>query len=130
VKASVPPTSSVAIWRGDSPADPAQVLWVRSPQCEGNRHFFAAIKDLPPEQRSPTMAIDPVDPHTLKVTLTATSYVYGARLLCPHAATRYSDNFLDLCAGESRPIIVSNLVIPLMPEDVTLHYGISAGRAS
>jgi beta-mannosidase len=130
VEASVPATSSVAIWRGDPPADPARVLWFRSPQCEGNRHFFAAIKDLPLEPRAPTMAIEPVDPHTLKVTLTATSYVYGARLLGSHAATRYSNNFLDLCAGESRSIIVSNLVIPLMPEDVTLHYGISVGEAS
>ena len=124
----VPATSSLCIWR-DRPAPAAdRVLLVRSPQCAGNRHFFVAIKDLPLGVAAPQMAIEQMNPHVLEITLSASEYVYGARLLCPHAATRFSDNFIDLCAGESRSITVSNRDIPLAPRDVALRYGISEGK--
>jgi beta-mannosidase len=129
VQASVPATSSVVIWRGHPAAAPDHVLMVRSPQLEGNRHFFAAIKELPIGTAAPTMAVEQMDSHTLEVTLSASHYVYGARLLCSHAATRFSDNFVDLCAGESRSITVGNPVIVLTPGDVTLRHGISEGGA-
>ena len=130
LQVAVPATSSLSIWRGHPEAAADRVLLVRSPQCEGNRHFFAAIKDLPLEAAAPAMAIERVDPHTLRVTLSAAHYVYGARLLCPHAATRFSDNFLDLSAGESRSIVVSNSSHALAPQDVTLRYGMSEGENS
>jgi beta-mannosidase len=103
------------------------VLLVRSAQFEGNRHFFAAIKDRPFALMAPAIAIEQMDPNTLGVTLSATHYLYGARLLSSHAATQFSDNFIDLRAGEQRLIIVSNQVIALTPQDVTLRYGISEG---
>jgi hypothetical protein len=103
------------------------VLLVRSPQFDGNRHFFAPLKNLP-QGLAPAIAIEQLDPHTLRVTLTATNYVFGVRLLSAHAASEFSDNYIDLCAGESRSITVSNRVIALAPAHVTLGYGLSEGR--
>jgi len=130
VHAYVPATSSAPIWRSGCDSDPGCVLWFRSPQCGNNRHFFAPIKDLPLARQPPTLAIEPTDSHTLRVTLTATNYVYGARLLCSHPATRFSDNFLDLCMGESRSIMVSNPAIELTPRDLTMHHGLLAGSVA
>jgi beta-mannosidase len=127
VQVPVPATTSVRIWRGHPEAAVDHVLLVRSAQFEGNRHFFAAIKDLPFALMAPAIAIEQMDPNTLGVTLSATHYLYGARLLSSHAATQFSDNFIDLRAGEQRLIIVSNQVIALTPQDVTLRYGISEG---
>jgi len=127
LQVSVPATASLSIWQGHSAAAADRVLLVRSPQFEGNRHFFAVLKDMPFGPDAPAMDIEQVDAHTLRVTLTATNYIYGARLLTSHAATRFSDNFFDLFSGESRSISISNQVLALVPGDVTLLYGISEG---
>ena len=128
VHVTVSANASAVIWRGQPEAAADRVLVVRSPQFEGNRHFFAAFKDLPLGLAPPSMAIEQIDLHTLCATLTATHYVYGARLSSSHAASRFSDNFIDLCAGESRSIRVSNSLIALTPGDLTLRCGISEGR--
>jgi beta-mannosidase len=128
LQVSVAATASVRIWQGHPEAAADRVLLVRSPQFGGNRHFFAALKNVPFSPDAPTMDVQRIDAHTLSITLTATNYVYGARLLTSHAATRFSDNFFDLFTGESRSISVSHQVLALVPGDVTLRYGISEGR--
>jgi beta-mannosidase len=125
----VPAASSLQVWRGHPPAAADHVLLVRSPQCEGNRHFFVAIKDLPLGLTAPHIAIERIDTHVLGVTLSARHYVYGVRLLTSHPASIFSDNFFDLSAGEERSIVVSNQVTALAPGDLTLRYGLSKGGA-
>jgi beta-mannosidase len=124
IKETVPAATSMRIWR-DHPAGKAdRVLHVRSPQFDVNRHFFAALKDVPFEPRSLHMAIEQIDLHTLNVLFTALHYVCGATLVCPHAGTGFSDNFFDLCAGQSRSIIVKNPITELRPKDVTSRYAL------
>ena len=124
INVTVPATHCTRIWR-DHPAGKAdRILHVRSPQFAANRHFFAALKDVPFTSQALDVSIQQIDLHTLNVTLTAIHFVYGALLVCPHAKTGFSDNFVDLCAGESRSIIVSNPITELRPKDVTLRYAL------
>jgi beta-mannosidase len=124
INETVPAMSSRRIWRDRLAGKSDQVLHVRSAQFEGNRHFFAALKDIPFRPQALDMSIRQIDPHTLSVSLTALHYAYGALLLCPYAETGFSDNFVDLNAGESCSIIVSNPMIELRLNDVTLRHGL------
>lgn len=89
-----------------------------------NRHFFAAIKDLRRAPAAPEMVVTPVDAHELRVDLTAptAAYTLFVHLLVPHGATRFSDNYFDLAPGERRTITVTNRMVPLSPEQVTLSW--------
>jgi len=124
INVTVPATHSTRIWRDHPAGNADRILHVRSPQFEANRHFFAALKDVPFTSQALDVSIQQIDLHTLNVTLTAIHFVYGALLVCPHAKTGFSDNFVDLCAGESRSIIVSNPITELCPKDVTLRYAL------
>jgi len=85
-----------------------------------NRLFSGYVKDLDrPHDVKLEMSVSQIGPYDLDVTLTAPAYALFAHLLVPHGWTRFSDNYFDLLAGESRTIRVSNADVVLRPEDVT-----------
>jgi beta-mannosidase len=124
LKVTVPAASSERIWQDLPVGKPDRVLYLRSPQLEDNRYFFAALKDIPFPDKALAVSIQQVDPHTLSICMTALRYVYGAMLLATRAETGFSDNFIDLYAGESRLITVNNPTTELHPEDITVHHGL------
>ncbi len=87
-----------------------------------NRHFYVAIKDLALQPVRPEVAIRPVGEHEVEVQLTAPSYVYFFHLTHPSEFTRYSDNYFDLEAGETRVVQVWNEKEPLTPEAIGFGY--------
>ena len=87
-----------------------------------NRHFFVPIKELQRIPVKPEMIVAQVDEHNLRVELSAPAFAYFVHLLAPHEATRFSDNYLDLEAGEPCIISVFNPEVSLAPEDITLHW--------
>ncbi len=99
---------------------PDRVMTVRSDAFDGNRHFFAAIKDIPFADAVPMKRIEQRDRHTLGVTVTAPDYLYGVRLEAPHPDTRYSDNCFDMMAGETREIVVRNSRAGLSAADLSI----------
>jgi hypothetical protein len=48
------------------------------------------------------------------------AYAYFVHLTVPHAATRFSDNYVDLEPGERRFVTIANPAIALSPSDVGL----------
>jgi beta-mannosidase len=114
---------SVRVWSASADRlGPAadRVLTVRSGAFPANRHFFAAIKDLPCADSAPRMRVERRGAHTLQATITAADYLYGVRLEAPHPATHYSDNCFDLMAGETRAIVVRNAEVEMMPADLSV----------
>jgi beta-mannosidase len=91
-------------------------------QFPANRHFFMPIKDLVRTLTGPEMSVTQAGPHHLQVELAAPAdgYVFFAHLFVSQEATRSSDNFLDLEPGERRVIEVTNDLVALSPELVTL----------
>ncbi|HEX2863098.1 MAG TPA: glycoside hydrolase family 2 protein, partial [Deinococcales bacterium] len=104
---------------GDWPGSAGRYLSLRGAGLPANRHFWAPLKD---QQRTPGQvqaSIEPVDAHTLRVTLTAERYAYFTHLLVNDETARYSDNHLDLNPGETRVVTVTS-PRGLKPEDVTV----------
>jgi hypothetical protein len=116
---------SVAAWDAVR-LDPGagRFLAVHSPsgRFPPNRHFFTAIKDLHRPAAAPEMTVSQISQHELRVELRGAEagYALFVHLLVPHEATRYSDNYVDLAPHEARTIIVTNDLVPLTPEMVTL----------
>jgi len=115
----------IAAWTAErlGPAND-RYLAVRSPSdtFPSNRHFFAPIKELRRPKSDPTMTITSISPHELHVELAGApdAYALFVHLLVPHESTRFSDNYLDLAPGEVRVVTVTNPVVRLDPETVTL----------
>jgi beta-mannosidase len=117
--------SSQVVWRWEADqvaARPDRYLSVRSAgeAFPFNRHFFAPIKDLQRTPAQPEMSITQVSEHELRVNLRASAYAYFVHVIVRHEATRFSDNYFDLQPGASRSIVVTNPVISLSPDSVTV----------
>ncbi len=114
---------SVCVWsasavRLDVAVD--RVLTVRGEEFPENRHYFAAIKDIPFKDAVPQMRVTQIDAHTIRASVTSDEYLYGVRLEAAHPATHYSDNCFDLIAGETRVITVCNPDVGLSPSDLSV----------
>ncbi len=123
VEISANASQSVWRWSADmAPTQPNAYLSVRSENAlfPANRHFFAAIKDLQRVPAQPEITIMVQGDHELHVRVQATAYVYFLHVLIPDEHTRYSDNYFDLEAGESRVIVVTNQKVTLTREMVSL----------
>jgi beta-mannosidase len=126
IAVKAPPTYSGVVWRapGDKVApDPGHILTVRSvaDALLENRHFFAPIKDLTRDRNvQPSVKIEQRGAHELAVHIEAPSYLYFTHLLVPFEETRFSDNYFDLRACQSRTIRVTNAARELNADDVTV----------
>ncbi|MFC1960831.1 glycoside hydrolase family 2 protein [Chloroflexota bacterium] len=121
----VPANSSqcVASWEaGQIEAAPNRYASVRSAAdlFPWNRHFCAAIKDWEHESTAPAVRITQVSESELAVELTAEAYVYFVKLEVADENTAFSDNYFDLEPGETRTITVTNAVIALTPDMLTV----------
>jgi len=120
-------SESASIWRSNGPVEGGadQVLTVTSAsgQFPDNRHLFVAIKDLDRSSAAaPKVEIEQRSDHELAVHLTASSWTYYVHLLVDDEHTVFSDNYFDLVAGETRTITLTNPVVPLTPEVVTVRW--------
>jgi beta-mannosidase len=115
----------VASWSADEiPGDPDCYLTVRSAgdTFPANRHFFAAVKDLRRERPRVTIATERVSDERLRVRLRADVYAYFVALSARDERVRYSDNFIELEAGEERVIDVDHPDAAPRAEDLELRW--------
>ncbi len=123
VRFDIPANASAAVWRGHAAATAGSVLRVRS--AEGgflpNRHLLAPVKDLAlVSAAGPGMKVEQVAPHELRVRLSADAYLLFVHLFSEQAGARFSDNYFDLCPGESRVISVVDSTTVLSPDALTV----------
>jgi beta-mannosidase len=114
---------SIRVWSADAERlGPAaeRVLTARADAFPANRHFFAAIKDIPFADAAPKMRVERIDAHRLRAIVTGSAYHYGVRIEAPHPATHYSDNCFDLMQGEVRSIDITNAEAELAPNDLSV----------
>ncbi len=110
------------VWRGPRPREASHVLRVQSADggFDTNRLLAGPIIDLPLQAGArPAVSVIQTEPNSLEVTLEAATYLAFVHLVSDRADLRFSDNFLDLAAGERRTIRVS-APTSLSPEDVTV----------
>ena len=102
----VPANCAAPFWRGSPEGAPDRVLTVRSKQFPDNRHLFA-----PPMHLSgigePIVVGWETTTGGVILTINAPRYAYGVHLTADDPAARFSDNWFDLAAGESRTVVVS-----------------------
>jgi beta-mannosidase len=123
LRVRVPANASrpVARWPADRvEGAPDRYLAVRSrgDRFPKNRHFFAAIKELRRTPLEPDVVITSKGQHGLRVRLKAPVYAYFVYLDVPEEDTRFSDNYLELEAGEERTVTVTNNARALSAENV------------
>ncbi len=100
---------------------PDQVVTVRAHDgaFAPNRHWFAPIKDLRRgEIAAPRVTIEPRGDRALAVTVAAKTYLRFVHVLAPDGRTRFSDNHVDLAAGETVTLRASHPDVALRPEDI------------
>ena len=107
-----PANGSVLVWRGDAWDAVDRVLTVRSAEglFAANRHLLAPIARLLLDpDAAPVATFTQAAPGDLRVELSATAYLTFVRLTSERADLRFSDNYFDLCAGETRVVTVRAL---------------------
>ncbi|HEV2662124.1 MAG TPA: glycoside hydrolase family 2 protein, partial [Ktedonobacteraceae bacterium] len=123
---SVPAGSSLPVWRREAKqlggtADRYLAVRAQQQSFPANRHFFAAIKDRErPAPVEPAITITNNGASELLVHLRAPAYLFYVHLLVAGEGTRFSDNYFDLVAGESRAITVSHPTNVLSRESVRI----------
>ena len=101
----VPAHASRLVHRFEPEGAPDRFVTVRG-GFPGNRHFFAAVKDLEREPGRLEHQIEPGD-GGCRVQLRADTYAYFVHLDCPDEDVRFEDNYLELAPGEERVIAVT-----------------------
>ncbi|MBV9259088.1 MAG: glycoside hydrolase family 2 protein, partial [Ktedonobacteraceae bacterium] len=119
--------SNQVVWRSDArkiTPGPDSYLSVRSTTglCPANRHFFSPIKELQHTPAPPEVTVTQQSEHELQVHLRAVTYTFFLHLEVPDEHTRFSDNYFDLEAGESRVIIITNRSITLTPDMLSISW--------
>ncbi|MES5483315.1 hypothetical protein QMZ05_11215 [Bradyrhizobium sp. INPA03-11B] len=117
---------SAAIWRADPGklgAAPRRALTVRTANdvFPANRHFFAAIRDLPrPVSTAPKVRIEKTGMGELSVDLSASAYLFFVHMLVASPTAWFSDNYFDMMAGESRRITIGDPGHDLQLDDLVV----------
>lgn len=102
-----------------------RVLTVRAADdaVPANRHFFAAIKDLPMfGKHTPDYSVEENNDGSLTVEIAAHCYLFFVHLLVPFETAQFSDNYFDLAAGETRRVTVSVPGRSLRAADLTVSH--------
>ncbi len=113
VDVSVPANGSAVVWTcppETAEPRPDRYLAVRSPSASfpANRMFFASVKDLVRPVVGPIVEVTAIDEHELRVVAEATAYTFFFHVLIPDEEATFSDNYLDLAAGERVEITVTS----------------------
>lgn len=115
---------SESIWHGEAPQDQTDLaLRVQSKDdaFARNRYLLAPIMDLQLARGArPNAAITALSPHQLEVKLSADTWLLSVTIDTPDAAFKVSDNYFDLCAGESKVIHVINNERPISANDLVI----------
>jgi beta-mannosidase len=123
VEATVPAGASLVAWRATGPFAASQVAWVSSPDgtFPANRTFFAEVKDVPLTDPGLQVEIEPAGDGAAVVAITASSYAYLVHIPSPMPGVRFSDNYLDLRAGDTARIQVSGLPAGFDLQQLAVH---------
>jgi beta-mannosidase len=122
VEWSAPSGGHAVIWIGPAPTAADQVLRVRSGDgaFEPNRRLSVPIKDLPlTPGAEPQARFAQTAPNRIEVALTAPCWLAFVHLTSTRTDLKFSDNFFDLAAGETRTISVS-ADAPIAAADLTV----------
>ncbi|NGY05579.1 glycoside hydrolase family 2 protein [Solimonas terrae] len=122
IAATVAGNAAGMVWRIDRAtlaASAEHVLVVRSPQFPANRLLFAPFKNLALSPADPTLRLRPLAGGGIEAVLEGRGYHHFVHLLVQDASARFSDNYFDLCAGETRTIEIT-AQHPLHLDDVCL----------
>lgn len=111
VAVAVGPGRSEQVWSLPLVASTDTYAWVAGVDghIPPNRLFLAEIKDLPLPVSTPTWTVARTGPTSAEVTVKADVFTYLARVTVRHPGARFSDNFLDLRAGDVRTIEITHL---------------------
>lgn len=111
VRTEVPAGESARAWVADRAYGADRVAWVASPTglFPANRAFFAEVREVP--FAAPRLRVEITDrgEGRAAVEVTAASYAYFVHIPSPAPGVRFSDNYLDLRAGDAVRIEVSGL---------------------
>lgn len=126
VTVSVPPLTSVPVWRCnavDLPGSADHYLWVsgETGRVAPNRHFFSPFKDLRRSLPEVEITATAVDAHEVRLELRAAAF---ATFVVVETATGavVSDNFFDLYPGQTAIVTVRDPARPLAPEAVKVRW--------
>ena len=121
--AFVPPGTAAWVWEGEpGVATSDRYAWVSSPDgaFPANRLFFDHLKNLPLPAPELSVAITSVSAGSATVSITAATFAYFVRVLSPAPGVTFSDNYVDLQAGESTAIEVVGLPPDFDPQDLVV----------
>ena len=123
VPVDVQPGTAAWVWEGEPGVTTSdRYAWVSSPDgaFPTNRLFFDHVKNLPltPPDLAVEIASDAAT--SASVRITAASFAYFVRVLSPAPGVTFSDNYVDLRAGESVVIEVRGLPTGFDPQDLVV----------
>ena len=101
--------ASAPVWRGKAAASTGRLLRVQSADgaFAANRYLLAPIATLALKPGAqPAVTVSQVDADTLHVALAADTYLAFVHLTTDRADLRFSDNYFDMVAGETRSVTV------------------------
>jgi len=104
--------TSAPVWRGKAAEAADRVLTVRSPTeaFVANRYLLAPIATLALASGArPTVTITQTGPDALQIALIADAYLAFVHVTSSRPDLRFSDNYFDMAAGETRSITVSGV---------------------
>ena len=132
VPVDVPPGTATWVWEGEpGVATSDRYAWVSSPDgaFPANRLFFDHLKNLPLPAPELSVAITSVSAGSATVSITAATFAYFVRVLSPAPGVTFSDNYVDLQAGESTAIEVVGLPPDFDPQDLVVESYRGVGSA-
>ena len=128
IGASIGANQVAMVWRAEAKRlanDRHHVLTVRTRNniFPANRYFFVPIKDLDrPAPAAPEITFEQRGAHEIAVNLATSAYLHFVHLQVADERTRFSDNYFDLAAGETRTVVVRNEAIALSRDDIVVRW--------
>ena len=111
--------AAALVWEtGPGEAASDRYAWVSSPTgvFPANRLFFDHLKNLPLADPAVHVQIEEASPTAATVTITAATFAYFVHLPTPSPGVRFSDNYVDLRAGDTVMIEVEGLPASFDPQ--------------
>lgn len=123
VPVNVPAGAAAWVWEGEpGEATSERYAWVSSPDgaFPANRLFFDHLKNLPLPPPELSVEIASTSATSATVSITAAGFAYFVHVLSPAPGVTFSDNYVDLRAGERTMIDVRGLPADFEPQDLVV----------